>query len=343
MPQDVKVWEIIDRDTLKEISKSKLDIEERLENWLEKEIPIISNDLLVIGRQVETGFGGIIDLLCIEYNGDILIVELKREKTPREITVQVLDYASWIKDLSNEKITEIANRYLGDKAPLEEAFKRMFGTEIPEILNEHHKMLVIASEIDSSSERIIKYLSDSYGVGINAITFQYFRNEEGREFLARVFLIEPSEVEYRTQTRTTSKRKPPLTYEELQEIAERNGIGEMYLRLVEGLSGHFNRTGTTRSSIAFVGNMGESQNTVFSLIPKESNPDDGLRFQVYITRLAEYFGINEEQAIALLPKHKEEWKFCKGAPLEWSGFAGFFKNLGEVERCLTGLNEVRKR
>lgn len=268
---------------------------------------------------------------------------MKRDKTPREITAQVLDYTPWVKDLSNEKITEIANRYLGEKGPLEEAFKKGFGTEIPDVLNENHKMLVVASEVDSSSERIIKYLSDSYGVGINAITFQYFQDEEGRGFLARVFLIEPIEVEYRIQTRATSKRKPSLTYEDLQEIAERNGIGEIYLRLVEGLSCHFNQTSTTRSSITFVGNIGESQNTIFSLIPKESNPDDGLRFQVYIPRLAEYFGVNEEQVIALLPKHKEKWKYFKGAPPEYSGFVGFFKSLEEVERCLIGLNEIRKR
>ena len=173
MPQDVKVWEIIDRDTLKEIHKSKLDLEERLESWLEKDISIVSNDLLVIGRQVETDFGGIIDLLCVDYNGDIVIVELKRDKTPREVTAQTVDYASWVKDLSNEKITEIANRYLRENGPFEEAFKTKFGTEIPEILNDHHKMLVVASEIDSSSERIIKYLSDSYGVVCYLVIFSF--------------------------------------------------------------------------------------------------------------------------------------------------------------------------
>ncbi len=343
MPEDVRIWKILSGEGLREIRKAKLDLEERVENWLERDISILSNDLVVIGRQVETDFSGVIDLLCLDHSGDVVIVELKRDKTPREVTAQILDYASWVKDLSNEKLTEIADRYLGDKGPLEEAFKRKFGVELPEILNEQHEMLVVSSEIDGSSERIIEYLSDSYGVGINAATFQYFCDEDGKEFLARVFLIEPSQVEYRTQTKTTPKRKPPLTYEELQEIAERNGVSEIYPRLVEGLSGHFDRTSTTRSSIAFLGNLGESQNTIISIIPKESNPDDGLRFQVYITRLSKYFGIDEEKAIALLPTHKELWEYYKGATPEWSGYAGFFKNLEEVGRFFTGLNEVRKR
>jgi hypothetical protein len=136
-----------------------------------------------------------------------VIIELKKDKTPRDITAQVLDYATWIKDLSNNNITEIANAYLKNKGPLENAFKERFGEELPEILNEYHKMLVVASGIDSSTERIIDYLSDSYGVAINAISFQYFEDE--KEYLARAFLLEPSEVDRKAKTKRSSKRNPP--------------------------------------------------------------------------------------------------------------------------------------
>lgn len=339
MPQDVKVWEIVDGDTLKEIHKSKLDLEERLESWLVKDISIVSNDLLVIGRQIETDFGGVIDLLCVDYNGDIVIVELKRDKTPREITAQTLDYASWAKDLSNEKITEIANRYLGEKGSFEDAFKRKFGAEIPEILNEHHKMLIVASEIDSSSERIIKYLSDSYGVGINAITFQYLRGDDGREFLARVFLIEPTDVEYKMQIKSTSKRKPPLSYEELQEIADKNGVGDIYRRVVEGLTEFFDQTATTRSTVAFIGIMGERRNTIFSLIPGESDSSNGMRFRAYIDRFSEYFGFNKEDALGILPSESTEYEPWKGAP---PTFVGYFRNVNEVDSFIAKLAKVRK-
>jgi hypothetical protein len=87
MPEAVRIWEILDGDSLKEIKSARLDLEERVENWLERDISIISNDLLVIGRQIETDFGGVIDLLCLDYSGDVVILELKRDKTPREITL----------------------------------------------------------------------------------------------------------------------------------------------------------------------------------------------------------------------------------------------------------------
>jgi len=342
MPQDVKIWEIKDGDNLEEIKKSKLELEERIENWLEKDISIISNDLLVIGRQVETDFGGIIDLLCLDYSGDVVIIELKRDKTPREITAQVLDYASWVKELSNDKITEIANMYLAKKGkgPLEKEFKDKFGEELPEILNEHHKMLIVASEIDSSTERIIEYLSNTYGVGINAATFHYFRNDEGKEFLARVFLIEPSQVEYRAQTKSSSKRRPSLTYEELQEIAESNAVGELYVKLVNGLTSLFDQKTTTRSSIAFIGIMGEkkSRNTIFSVLPGESSSARGLRFTVYLDRFAEYFNIDKKIAIDIMPTYEKE-KFYEDWAGEFGG--GFFKDNYQVEKFLTQLKEIK--
>ena len=339
MSEEVRMWEILGGEDLREIKRTKLDLESRIEAWLEKDISIISDNLLVIGRQVQTDFGGIIDLLSLDSRGDVTIVELKRDKTPREITAQTLDYASWVKDLSNERITEIAHGYLGESSDLEEAFGGRFGTELPEVLNEHHRMLIVASEIDGSSERIVRYLSDTYGVGINVATFGYFKNDDGKEFLTRIFLIEPEQVEYKTRTQGGSKRQPPLTHEELRELANHNGVGELYTTLVEGLRPLFDQVGTTRSSVAFKGNR---QNTILSLIPSESSGSSGLRFQVYSTRLAEFFGISEQEAISLLPERREHWEYYKGATADWAGFAGFFEDLEAGKRFLAALDGARR-
>ena len=184
--QDVRVWEIPSKGELQELVKAKLDLEERIEGWLERDMSIVSNDLMVIGRQLQTDFGGIIDLLCLDRAGNTVILELKRDKTPRDIVAQVLDYASWVQGLSYDAITEIANAYPGSQG-LESDFNSRFDVELPETLNGQHRMLIVASSIDASTERIVNYLSNSYGVDINVVSFQYYRNKEGREFLARVF------------------------------------------------------------------------------------------------------------------------------------------------------------
>lgn len=336
MPQNIKIWEI-NEDKLKEVEKTKLDLEERLENWIEKDISVISDDLLIIGRQITTDFGGVIDILCLDHDGDIVILELKRDKTPREITAQTLDYASWVDDLSNEKITEMADSYLGERGPLDEAFKEKFGIELPEILNEHHKMLIIASEIDSSSERIVQYLSSTYGVGINVATFQYFKEEE-KEFLARVFLIEPSEAEYRTKTRASSKRKPPLTYEELEEIAKRNRVGDLYQKAINGLSKYFDYSGTTLSSIFFIGIIGKNKmkNTIFSIYPSKSNEENGINYGVYIDRLAEYFNVEKESIANIFSTYERKREGGEGEYGE-----GYFKDEKDIDRFLGKLREIK--
>ena len=302
MVQEVRICEIAEGDSLKEITKSKLNLEERIENWLEIDISIIADDLLVIGRQVETDFGGIIDILCLDAAGDLVIVELKRDKTPREITAQVLDYASWVKDLSNEGVTEIANHYFNKDTNLEDAYRNKFGINYPEVINDSHKIMVVASAIDSNSERIIKYLSDTYGVNINAITFSFYISDDGREYLSRVFLIEPSEVEYRNRIIGSSRKSKALSLEELQEIADQKGVGNIYKRAFEALTPKFDRTVRHRTALGFSGVMGESKSqlSIIVLYPPYSDAEQGLRAFVNVDRMASYFNIDKELILQIM-------------------------------------------
>lgn len=58
----MRIWGIHSGDKLAELQPARVDLEERLESRLEQEISIISEDLLVIGRQVNAGSGGSIGL-----------------------------------------------------------------------------------------------------------------------------------------------------------------------------------------------------------------------------------------------------------------------------------------
>jgi len=321
VPQNIRVWEVEEEShALKEIKSTKLEQEELLEMWLEQDISILSEDLLVIGRQVQTDFGGVIDLLCLDSNGDVVIVELKRDRTPREITAQVLDYASWVEDLSNERLTAIANDYLGDRGPLDQAFHKRFDMDLPEVLNESHQMLIVASEVDPTSERIIKYLSSTYGVNINAATFQHFGTESGRKLLARVFLVEPEEVEYQSGRQRGRKRTPNLTYEQLEQQADSNGVRDLYDRAFDGFSRFFDYRQTNLSGVAFVGNMQDTRHVILSLFPRESDPENGLYFRAYLGRLAQYVEAQEGDVLAILPDGLERGPSWKGGPEQVEGY-----------------------
>lgn len=342
MAEEIKIWQVENGKKLTEINRSKLDFEERLENWLHEDISILSAELLIIGRQVETDYGKYIDLLCINSNGDLVIVELKKDKTPREVTAQVLDYASWVKDLSHEKILNLANLHLAKKnTNLEEVFLQKFGQELPEVLNESHSMLIVASEIDESTERIIKYLSDTYGVNINVARFQYFKSPNEQEFLARVFLIEQNEVEQKAQTKGTKKRAPFPTPQELEEIAESNGVGELYRKITKGLEGKFTTT-TRRTMLNFYGSIENINKAIFNLVPEKSNATEGLYFQIYLLRFTNYTGLSDERTLEILPINKSTWSYQGARVSEWSGYEGFFVGDEEVEKFLNGLQNVTR-
>lgn len=335
MPEDVRIWRVGGGDVLEEIPRERLDLEKRLETWLKGDIAVLDPALLVIGRQVQTDFGGVIDLLCVDRVGDVVVVELKRDKTPREITAQVLDYGSWVRDLSNDRLTAIAEAHLG-QGGLEAAFVGKFGISLPETLNEDHRLVIVASEIDPSSERIIRYLSETHGVSINAARFQHFKDQQGSELISRVFLVEPEQLEQQSRSKGTSKRRPNLTYQELEAQAAENGVWELYQRAVAGLERHLQKF-TNRSSLVLSATMEGGRKTVVSLIPRESSAAEGLRFQVYSLRLQRLRGLSETEVLELLPSRRESWKYYAAAGPDLQGFRGFFTTGDEIDKFLGGF------
>ncbi len=208
MSNQIRLWKITDKG-FEVLNRAAVEQEKKLHDWLERDISLISDDLLVIGREVLTDFNKSIDLLCLDGNGDIVIIELKRDRAPRDVLAQILEYASWVDDLPSERILEIANDYLQKKGTtLEEAFQQKFGTrELPELLNASHKMVIVASELDAQTERILNYLS-KHGIDINAVTFSYFRDGENK-YMARAILIPQSMKE---TVRKLSKRIPSIKW-----------------------------------------------------------------------------------------------------------------------------------
>lgn len=199
MPLELGVWRI--DGGLTALSATGLNLEARLEDFLDRDITIANPGWMVIGRQVDTGFGGRIDLLAIDAVGDLVLLELKRDLTPREVIAQVLEYGAWVVKLRAEDIAQIYRRYVERFYPergsesLDQAFMKRFGAkELPEDLNQDHELVVVASQFDATSERIVEYLAEEHDVAINAIFFRVFRDGD-REYLARAWLRDPSEVD----------------------------------------------------------------------------------------------------------------------------------------------------
>lgn len=206
MAVEMAVWRMTD-DGPHPLASSPLDLEERLEDMLAADPSMSGIDLLVIGRQVRTGFGGSIDLLGLDADGRAHVLELKRDRTPRDVVAQALDYGSWVKDLSLEDLEQIYLDYYGEETDLDGAFAERFGSPLPDVVNADQQFTIAASELDPISDRIVEFLAESYDVPINAVFFRHF-SDDGRDYLARTWLLDPQQAGDKAARPSRSKSRP---------------------------------------------------------------------------------------------------------------------------------------
>lgn len=204
MPVEVGLWRV--DDLPQRIRPAAMPLEAKLEQLILDDPEILEAKLLLLGRQVPTKYGKYIDLLGLDSEGVLHVLELKRDRTPRDVVAQALDYASWIQELGNEDVRNIfATGNPG--CSLDEAFALRFdGAPVPDELNSGHVMTIVASDLDPGTERIVAYLNNSHAVPINVMMFRYF-SDNGHDYLARTWLIdEAAPVSVSGAARTKSTR-----------------------------------------------------------------------------------------------------------------------------------------
>ena len=344
MPQEIRVWEVNEKNELSPIKSGQISLEDMLENWLTKNISVLDENLLVIGRQVKTDYDKFIDLLCIDRAGNLVVVELKRGKTPREVTTQALDYASWVKDLDAERINNIAKKYTGKELAV--AFSERFDEKLPETLNLEHRSLIVAERMDAATERIVHYLS-GFSVPINIATVQYFKD---KNLLARVFLVDPEVAQKKAQA-TSKRRKGYVTINELLETADKHGVGKLCRRLRNNIKeidniGHeasYSRPNTLR--FYHKDRDGKTLTVMFiDFSDSEQSKQKELNFLIHASRFNRLVGISKEKMENLLPASRQEaneeirkWKNSSDDEKNCAvGFKGAFRTLEEVDEFIDG-------
>lgn len=184
------IWSL---DEKTELQTATLISEKELEDLLADHIEILNPDWLLIGRQVRTVAGKYIDLLCMDHDGDLIVVELKKDLTPREVTAQAIDYASCMAALKLEELAEQYLQFTNGNCTLNDAYKNKFGSTLDEdSVNQNVKMVIVAAEMDSSTERIIRYLREKYEVDINILFFHIFAHS-GQRLISRAWFEEDVE------------------------------------------------------------------------------------------------------------------------------------------------------
>jgi len=218
MASVVRIWEVGADDALNEVAPlagADIDaLESQIEDWIVSDPATIDDDLLLIGRQVRTDSGPL-DLLGVLSDGRLVIIELKRDRTPRETVAQALDYTSWVALQSPERIRSLAESYLG--ADFLDAFRDHFDQEAPELNLTTPAIRVVGSRLDAATERMISHLSTQYGMDINGIVLRHVTLSTGERLLTRVAVA--------TETGGTSDRAPYwVSPEELIRFAKERKV-----------------------------------------------------------------------------------------------------------------------
>jgi len=219
MGTEIKTWQIIDgklnplETSLSQDGKTE---PYDLEPWLESHPSIIGDDIIIIGRQVQVASkSGRIDLLGIDNGGNLVVIELKRDKIARDALAQAIDYASDVASWEKDKISEVCGKYYTEKS-LEDVITESFpDVDIGSLkINATQRIILVGFVIESSLERMVEWLSGNYGVNVNAVVLKYIKTAKGEELLAKTSIIS-EEVEKERVRKKFIIKAPNVTLKQL--------------------------------------------------------------------------------------------------------------------------------
>lgn len=129
MPVHHAIWRV--GDNPQPLTIGKLASEQLLDKMILNDPTIVPDQWMIIGHQENTLDKGRIDLLAIAPDASLILIELKRDRTPREVVAQALDYDSWVDDLTADRLSQIYEKFSGG-GKLGDAFRQRFNTELEE-------------------------------------------------------------------------------------------------------------------------------------------------------------------------------------------------------------------
>ena len=164
-------------------SASQLDIREKdLENWISEHPELLfgGEGILVISQSVSGK--SMADILALDADGNLIIVEIKRDWSDRATVGQLLEYAANMTEVGQDKLEELHKTYWksrcegSDYNSLLSRFRKLnddpqAGIPKPETMQ--HRIYIVAPVSDEGLNRIVKWLK-KYKVPINFIPFTLY-------------------------------------------------------------------------------------------------------------------------------------------------------------------------
>lgn len=145
------------------VAPSGFEREATLEQLIETCPELLQDDLLVIGRQVVTSEGRVLDLLALDSRARPTVVEVKRDGLPATAIGQAVSYSAWAAELDRDALDAIYAGYraqahlLEEKVSLAAAFHRRFGQRLPSEVRSSSRILFVARSVDGATLRALQF------------------------------------------------------------------------------------------------------------------------------------------------------------------------------------------
>lgn len=247
-----------------------IDLETDLESWLEDSPTVLLEEepILWIARQASAPTAQTVlfpDLVGLDSSGNLVLVEVKRGRTPRDVIAQALEYAAWAARLTHQQLERLASDYWHGKeqAPstLEDAFYEMFLAEdetapLPDF-NQRQILFIVAEEIHPRVAEVAGYLREQSALDVRCVDFDVFRAASGEILVSVDTVVGESpggaaSTRRRSGTWSGDKTASEVIYEAVQRLLRDPGKdtfapSDVYYEILKTYP-DFNR-GTTNAQI----------------------------------------------------------------------------------------------
>lgn len=289
---------------------------QHLQEWIANKPESLGEELLIIQKEFD-GFNDTnerLDLLALDKDGNIVVIENKLDDTGRDVTWQVLKYASYCSTLSKEQIKNIYQKYLDKTGQGEQATEKLstfYNQEYDEIpINQGNtqRMILVAANFRKEVTSTILWLMN-YKLRIQCFKATPFALED-QLFLTLEQIIPTKDTEDFIIS-MASKTQDEITTQE--NLKSRHHIRfDFWAKLLPKLRGKtpiYQNSSPTKDHWLSAGGTGIS----------------GARYNLLITK--SYAGVqlefgrsNKEENKKLfdeLLKHKSQIETAIGHPISW--------------------------
>lgn len=308
-----------DKKKIKEIPKcdfSSIGVKERqdIEEWVEKNPEILDEDLLIIQKEFD-GFDDTnerLDLLALDVEGNIVVIELKRDDSGTDVNWQAIKYAAYCSTFTVDDIFEIYSHYLKKMGDTPDSTKAEASKRIAEFLkvreeclslNSKQRIILVSRQYRKEVLATVMWLLDN-DINVKCVKIQPYRDDSTGNFylVSTVILPPPNTEDYRIKRNKVRK-------EQEKAIMSRGNHYEFFALLRDSFNSHMNK------QMPFTRRGSEYYKI------KTTFPLDTAHFEFYYSNDSSYFSVGlhfestkeENQRIAEAVKTKApDWESING-------------------------------